>query len=224
MALDCGPVWPTAGGRALHSARFPALQRTQHCTPQVSAARTHARLPGVCARAMADSRARRVVSSMATSPDLAPAAVATRPRSHHAGSVSDACPTPPQRAVDAPRAVLTGCAVYGCCSLRASAGSPRFSAAVQRTALNPSCRTTQDATTCVRSTSMDDGIPPPRLPPQCPSEPASLLSMFGRPAGCIDQLSLVERAAIVTLHWTTGRECCSAMRPTSIWGITGAST
>jgi hypothetical protein len=36
-----------------------------------------------------------------------------------------------------------------------------------------------------------------------PSPPA--LSLFGRPAGCIDQLSLVERAAIVTLHglgWT----------------------
>src|SRR4029079_17773074 len=36
----------------------------------------------------------------------------------------------------------------------------------------------------------------------------SPLSMFGRPSGCIDQLTTVERAAIVTLHgvgWT-GRD------------------
>ena len=39
-------------------------------------------------------------------------------------------------------------------------------------------------------------------PPPSPSPP---LSLFGRPTGCIDQLTLVERAAIVTLHgvgWT----------------------
>ena len=37
------------------------------------------------------------------------------------------------------------------------------------------------------------------------SAPSSSASMFGRPSGCIDQLTLVERAAIVTLHgvgWT----------------------
>lgn len=36
-------------------------------------------------------------------------------------------------------------------------------------------------------------------------DPSSVLSPFGRPAGCIDQLTTVERAAIVTLHgigWT----------------------
>ena len=44
---------------------------------------------------------------------------------------------------------------------------------------------------------------PLRLP-----EPSPPLSMFGRPTGCIDQLTTVERAAIVTLHgmgWT-GRD------------------
>jgi len=42
-------------------------------------------------------------------------------------------------------------------------------------------------------------------PPPSPSPP---LSMFGRPSGCIDQLTTVERAAIITLHgigWT-GRD------------------
>ena len=41
-----------------------------------------------------------------------------------------------------------------------------------------------------------------------PSSPSPPLSMFGRPSGCIDQLTTVERAAIVTLHgvgWT-GRD------------------
>jgi transposase len=40
-----------------------------------------------------------------------------------------------------------------------------------------------------------------------PSEPSPPLSLFGRPTGCIDQLTEVERAAIVTLHkvgWTGG--------------------
>src|SRR5687768_7912900 len=45
-------------------------------------------------------------------------------------------------------------------------------------------------------------------PPLPPSPSPSLSpppSMFGRPEGCIDQLTFVERAAIVTLHqvgWT----------------------
>lgn len=40
---------------------------------------------------------------------------------------------------------------------------------------------------------------------QLPISPPPLLSMFGRPSGCIDQLTTIERAAIVTLHnlgWT----------------------
>lgn len=40
------------------------------------------------------------------------------------------------------------------------------------------------------------------------SAPSSPLSLFGRPTGCIDQLTTVERAAIVTLHgigWTGRR-------------------
>lgn len=44
------------------------------------------------------------------------------------------------------------------------------------------------------------------VPPS--SSPAPPLSLFGRPTGCIDQLTLIERAAIVTLHglgWT-GRD------------------
>lgn len=47
-----------------------------------------------------------------------------------------------------------------------------------------------------------------------PAEPASPLSAFGRPSGCIDQLTLVERAAIVTLHnvgWT-GRDIAQELR------------
>jgi transposase len=46
------------------------------------------------------------------------------------------------------------------------------------------------------------------LPPSPSPEPSSPLSTFGRPQGCIDQLTLVERAAIITLHgigWT-GRD------------------
>ena len=46
------------------------------------------------------------------------------------------------------------------------------------------------------------------LPPSPPPEPSPQLSMFGRPTGCIDQLTTVERAAIVTLHaigWTGQR-------------------
>src|SRR5438552_2865001 len=43
---------------------------------------------------------------------------------------------------------------------------------------------------------------------------SSPLSLFGRPQGCIDQLTLVERAAIVTLHgvgWT-GRDIAAELR------------
>lgn len=46
------------------------------------------------------------------------------------------------------------------------------------------------------------------LPPSPPPESSPPLSLFGRPTGCIDQLTTVERAAIVTLHgvgWT-GRD------------------
>jgi transposase len=44
--------------------------------------------------------------------------------------------------------------------------------------------------------------------------PSSPQSLFGRPAGCADQLSTVERAAIVTLHgigWT-GRDIAAELR------------
>jgi transposase len=47
-----------------------------------------------------------------------------------------------------------------------------------------------------------------------PAERSPPLSMFGRPAGCIDQLTVVERAAIVTLHkvgWT-GRDIAQAIK------------
>jgi transposase len=47
-----------------------------------------------------------------------------------------------------------------------------------------------------------------------PTEPPSPLSMFGRPSGCIDQLTTVDRAAIVTLHgigWT-GRDIAQELR------------
>ncbi len=40
----------------------------------------------------------------------------------------------------------------------------------------------------------------PPLPSSPSPPPPSSLSMYGRPSGCIDQLSLVERAAIITLH------------------------
>src|SRR4051812_17735668 len=48
----------------------------------------------------------------------------------------------------------------------------------------------------------------PTVPPSSPPSISPPPSMFGRPTGCIDQLSLVERAAIITLHgigWT-GRD------------------
>ena len=47
-----------------------------------------------------------------------------------------------------------------------------------------------------------------------PSPSLSPLSLFGRPSGCVDQLTLVERAAIVTLHgigWT-GRDIAHELR------------
>ena len=47
-------------------------------------------------------------------------------------------------------------------------------------------------------------LTPPSTPPH-PSTPPPALSMFGRPSSCIDQLTTIERAAIVTLHgvgWT----------------------
>ena len=40
----------------------------------------------------------------------------------------------------------------------------------------------------------------PPLPPSPPPSSSPPPSLFGRPIGCIDQLTLVERAAIVTLH------------------------
>src|SRR4051794_3136993 len=48
----------------------------------------------------------------------------------------------------------------------------------------------------------------PPLPPSPSPSPSPSRSMFDRPSGCIDQLTLIERAAIITLHavgWT-GRE------------------
>jgi hypothetical protein len=47
--------------------------------------------------------------------------------------------------------------------------------------------------------------PPSPVPPLSIPSPPPALSAFGRPSGCIDQLTLVERAAIVALHgigWT----------------------
>jgi len=54
----------------------------------------------------------------------------------------------------------------------------------------------------------------PPLPPSPPPSSPPPLSMFGRPSGCIDQLTIVERAAIVTLHgvgWT-GRNIAQELR------------
>src|SRR5665648_27516 len=53
--------------------------------------------------------------------------------------------------------------------------------------------------------------PPPSA---VPAELSPSASMFGRPSGCIDQLTFVERAAIVTLHgvgWT-GRDIAEAIK------------
>ena len=56
-----------------------------------------------------------------------------------------------------------------------------------------------------------------------PSSPSPTLSMFGRPSGCIDQLTTVERAAIVTLQ-AGGRGCAPSqvtwarLRP---WSVSG---
>jgi len=55
---------------------------------------------------------------------------------------------------------------------------------------------------------------PPSPPPSSPSPPLSTPSLFGRPPGCIDQLSEVERAAIITLHkvgWT-GRDIAQVIK------------
>lgn len=52
------------------------------------------------------------------------------------------------------------------------------------------------------------------LPPSPSPSTSSPPSLFGRPPGCLDQLSLVERAAIVTLHgvgWT-GRSIAQELR------------
>lgn len=51
-----------------------------------------------------------------------------------------------------------------------------------------------------------DAHPSPLKSPS-PPPPSSPLSMFGRPSGCIDQLTLVERAAIVTLHGVGWSDC-----------------
>jgi transposase len=45
------------------------------------------------------------------------------------------------------------------------------------------------------------------LPPSPSPSPSPPLSMFGRPSGCIDQLTLIERAAIVTLHQLKWSHC-----------------
>ena len=52
------------------------------------------------------------------------------------------------------------------------------------------------------------------LPPSPPPSPSPPLSVFGRPSGCIDQLTTVERAAIITLHgvgWT-GRDIAETIK------------
>jgi transposase len=60
-----------------------------------------------------------------------------------------------------------------------------------------------------------DGQPTSHVPPLSPSPaPSSPLSAFGRPSGCIDQLTEVERAAVVTLHglgWT-GRDIAQVIK------------
>jgi transposase len=56
--------------------------------------------------------------------------------------------------------------------------------------------------------------PYPLLPPSPAPSPSPPPGLFGRPAGCSDQLTLVERAAIVTLHgvgWT-GRDIAQELR------------
>ncbi len=61
------------------------------------------------------------------------------------------------------------------------------------------------------------------LPPSPPPSSPPPLSMFGRPSGCIDQLTTVERAAIITLHgigWT-GRDIAQELhcseQTVSLW-------
>lgn len=54
----------------------------------------------------------------------------------------------------------------------------------------------------------EEGALPAAAAVSSPSTPSSPVGLFGRPSGCIDQLTFVERAAIVTLHgvgWT-GRD------------------
>ncbi len=68
----------------------------------------------------------------------------------------------------------------------------------------------------------------PPLPPSPPPAPSPPPSLFGRPSGCIDQLTEVERAAIITLHKigrrTIGGGCCGATTPCSLSAARLAST
>ena len=55
---------------------------------------------------------------------------------------------------------------------------------------------------------VEEYLPSAAAAPTPPRSPSPPLSMFGRPSGCVDQLTTIERAAIVTLHgvgWT-GRD------------------
>jgi len=137
------------------------------------------------------------------------------PRSHHAGvhKVRNApecpsaqrCPcTPLSRAAMLVRAVmllLAPCWQEFCRSCHNCIEQPS-----NRTHLCINCRHKQEASAHPH--------PLPPLPPSPPPSSSLPPSMFGRPTGCIDQLTLVERAAIVTLHgvgWT-GRDIAQELR------------
>jgi len=140
---------------------------------------------------------------------------APEPRSHHAGvrKVRNA-PESPAR-LSSSVAVLSFLAAFSCnlllpfaiaaqvaCQTAGCLNSVPHSRVQVRNYFCSICKPSHPHAT---EASEEAGEPPP-------SPPSS--SMFGRPDGCIDQLTFVERAAIVTLHqvgWT-GRDIARELR------------
>ena len=172
--------------------------------PAVRPAWGHEHESSLCARAVAHTCVRHVQITMESPATIAPAADAPTSRSHHAGvrKVRNApeCPA----ALDCPQACLSRCGVFACVCIRSWVGR-RLD--VTSATTTEQMHSANQCSSCHSKAWRRQQLVSASDASQQEQQPAesSSASMFGRPTGCIDQLTIVERAAILSLHgvgWT----------------------